>query len=504
MPKKKSVQQIEKHIAELNDIEEKRYKERMDFIESIQGLDSVIKAGEWLKYVANDIRDYGDQEALIYIASKGIDCKSIVQKLINRWKESEQRSAEIHFSSSRTVINLDSGKSQVKKTKMTPELNKYLENTKPDFWYGRDQQEFSIDSTMLRTVEWCEIGGFDEHWNRNANRQYQSIVSNGIEPISASFYIFNMCRSEYGVHLNNKALKVMLDAIEVPDEAGAEPWSRRLWRIDPPQLVEHFAYAATIIFADQIIRSTNNNKILIEKALNSLLKYQEKNGAWKCWANDEFVSIEVTAMVIHALALKKPRGWELAVGRAKEWLLSMQDRSGYWYDEGSPDVVYLTVLVLDAIELASGGTSTTLKTFPKRNISKKQQTVTKKEKDKGIIHNEVIMGNKYVGGDNNSGIQYVGNFHDVITNLRNIGQPDLADTLLATREAILNSKKLSDEKKKEHIEVLDTIGNEISKPQPNKTLIKMLGEGFLTALKVVPDLIKVATALAPYLSELPK
>lgn len=509
MPKKKGYEQIHKeameYFAELDIAETKRLKKRAEFIESIQALDPIAKASAWLNYVANDIRDYGDQEALVYISCKGFDFKDIVYKLLNKWKDSEKRSVEMHFSTSSTVYNVDTGKSRTEKRKIDSELYKILKDTQPDFWYGRDGQEYSIDATMLRTVEWCEIGGFEDYWIRNANHQYESLISNGIEPIPASFYVFNMCRSELGIQLNDKSLKLMLDAMEVPEETGEEPWKRRFWRIDPPRLVENFAYAATIAFSGGILLSRKNNKTLVEKALNLLLKHQENNGGWKCWSSDEYVSIEITAMVIHALAINKPRGWEIAVSRAKDWLLSIQDRSGYWYDEGCPDVVYLTVLVLDAIELASGGTLTTLKTFSQKKSSKGKQIVKKNEKSKKQpSYYEVIMGNKYVGGNNNSGIQYVGEFHDVITNLRNIGQADIANALLATRDAILSSESLSNEKKKEHIEVLDTIGNEISKPEPNKTLIKMLGEGLLSTLKVVPDIAKAAIALAPLLAELAK
>lgn len=386
-------------------------------------------------------------------------------------------------------------------------MRRYLENTQPDFWYGRDGQEHTIDATMLRTVEWCEIGGFEDYWIRNANRQYESLISNGIDPIPASFYIFNMCRSEFGIQLNIKALKLMLDAIVIPEETGEDPWRRRFWRIDPPRLVENFAYAAIIAFVDKILLSPNNNTPLVEKALNLLLKHQENSGGWKCWSTDDDVSIEITAMVIHTLVLTKPRGWEIAVSRAKDWLLSIQDRSGYWYDEGCPDVVYLTVLVLDAIELASGGYKTTLKSFSVKKTNKKRLTEgagKNMNKQNSSNYYEVIMGDKFVGGNNNSGVQYVGKFHDVITNLKDSGRSDVADALLATQEAIMNSKQLSDEQKKEQIEVLNTIGNEISKPQPNKTLLKMLGDGLLSTLKVVPDVLKIAATLAPYLSELSK
>ena len=41
------------------------------------------------------------------------------------------------------------------------------------------------------------------------------------------------------------------------------------------------------------------------------------------------------------------------------WLFAQQHADGYWFEQVSPDPVWLTVLVLDAIELASGGRTLT-------------------------------------------------------------------------------------------------------------------------------------------------
>jgi len=57
----------------------------------------------------------------------------------------------------------------------------------------------------------------------------------------------------------------------------------------------------------------------------------------------------------------KPTGWKLAVYAARDWLVSVQDKSGCWIDYYCPDSVYLTVLVLDAIELAEERTKITFK-----------------------------------------------------------------------------------------------------------------------------------------------
>jgi hypothetical protein len=71
-------------------------------------------------------------------------------------------------------------------------------------------------------------------------------------------------------------------------------------------------------------------------------------------------------------------------------------------------------------------------------------------------------------------------------------------------DAVKNSQNLSGTDKDEHIEVIEQIHKELVKPQPNKTMLKMLGDGLLKTLQIVPDLVKVAAAIAPYLNNLPK
>lgn len=60
-------------------------------------------------------------------------------------------------------------------------------------------------------------------------------------------------------------------------------------------------------------------------------------------------------MAIHALALHRPVGWERNVGRAAGMLEGSQEDGGYWVENSCPDAPYLSVLVLDALELAKGG-----------------------------------------------------------------------------------------------------------------------------------------------------
>ena len=103
---------------------------------------------------------------------------------------------------------------------------------------------------------------------------------------------------------------------------------------------------------------------------------------------------------------------------------------------------------------------------------------------------------------NVSGQIFVGNFHDVIANLNASGQIELAQALTNLRESVNASKDLPDDKKQEQIEIIDQIGNEATKARPNKTLLKVLGDGLIAALKVIPDVAQAIAAAAPVLTQL--
>lgn len=344
-------------------IEQQRRGE--DLVRSVQGLPPLDRVEAWLRYVANhERRCYSSQEAIVYFVSRGYDCTEIVRDLVRAWKLDEKRSIKA-CAQEIVVWKADTGQpGEVAREGLVYEETSDIVNTSPfilfDFWSFSDSQELSMDATMLRTVEWCSIGGFYEWWLRLAKTQYEMAVQGGIDPIPASYYLFNMCRSDYAIELMPKALNRMLEAIELPDHRQTRPWRRWRWT-SPPRSVDHFSYAASIVFANRRIRSPQSNDTLVAQASEALLRHQGTKGCWRCWMDDDEPSIETTAMAIHALAMERPRGWKVAVSAAEDWLWSVQDKSGCWIDFDCPDSVYLTVLVLDALELAKGGTTVTFR-----------------------------------------------------------------------------------------------------------------------------------------------
>ncbi len=119
-----------------------------------------------------------------------------------------------------------------------------------------------------------------------------------------------------------------------------------------------------------------------------------------------------------------------------------------------------------------------------------------------FIVKEFLMGDKIdikMGDISNvSGQIFIGKFNEVIANLNNAGQIDFAEALKTLKEAVMASPSIPDEQKKEHVEVINQIGEEAAKEKPNKTLLKIMADGLLSVLKAIPDLAKAVAAVAPF------
>lgn len=101
---------------------------------------------------------------------------------------------------------------------------------------------------------------------------------------------------------------------------------------------------------------------------------------------------------------------------------------------------------------------------------------------------------------NTGGQMFIGKFNDVFVNLNTAGQTELAEALKTLKEAVMASSHIPEAKKQEHVEVINQIGEEAAKEKPNKTLLKIIGDGLLSTLKAVPDIAKAVAAVAPLLT----
>jgi eukaryotic-like serine/threonine-protein kinase len=119
---------------------------------------------------------------------------------------------------------------------------------------------------------------------------------------------------------------------------------------------------------------------------------------------------------------------------------------------------------------------------------------------------EWIMGdqiNSQIGDISNvSGQLFIGKFNNVIANLNTSGQTELAETLKILKDAVMASGYLPDDEKQEQVGVICQIGEEVTKPKPNKTLLKMLSDGLMATLRVIPDIANAIAAAGPILTQL--
>lgn len=341
-----SLEEINEYLEEISKLEEEQKRAYLNFVERTKSLQPLAKAQAWLEYNAENPEFYSDQEALVYLRSHGRNCDKQIKDLITGW---------------RSAANEMIRKSQ--KWDAIRNLDFIDTNTfaLPNFWGGSHAQELSIDATMLRTVERCEISGFDQWWKRLAKDNKQDIVRGGVDPVPSSYRLFNHCRSKLSLELMKDTLLICLEAIEISSDGGRYPWNHFIRLKDEGKFIDHIPYASAVVFCNYILRGDTKD-LLVQQALETIVRCQHQRGGWPCWIEDN-LSIESTAMAVHAIVLGKPRGYERMLNDAVEWLWSQQHDHGCWNEPGAPDPVYLTVLVLDAIEIANGGNKVT---FPLR------------------------------------------------------------------------------------------------------------------------------------------
>lgn len=134
-------------------------------------------------------------------------------------------------------------------------------------------------------------------------------------------------------------------------------------------MVSQLGCVSAVVFANALLRpgATGQNELLAS-ATRELIRFQDSStGAWPTLSEGERLSIETTAMAVHALATLKPKGYERVVRKAAEWLRSQQ-RDAHWSSDEGVDPIWLTVLVLDALELASVGCGGTLTFSPSERM----------------------------------------------------------------------------------------------------------------------------------------
>jgi hypothetical protein len=347
MPKKRTISKsrqrdLNKVLAALQEQLERERAAFRKVVDSLRSSAPLLRAEGCLRFWAEQLAEWGDHEAVVYLASRGNDPAAITRTILTNWREAEKEAI------SRMRAIAPPGDSHAANAFKEDPI-KFLIR----FWSFFDSQELSIDATMLRTVEWCSIRGFEQWWQKLGNELREGAFSGGAHP----FAIFNYCRADYVVRRMRDGLQLSLDALETLGFPKSTPW----WRTDGLECAIHDA--AAIIFAHARLGTTLDSLQLVERATDDLRRFfNHRVGAWPAFSGQpEKLSIESTAMALHALRLRSVDDWEHFAGPAQTWLWAQQHPDGYWFENAAPDPVWLTVLVLDAIELASGRTNVTFR-----------------------------------------------------------------------------------------------------------------------------------------------
>ena len=305
----------------------------------IQKMSGEERAEAYLKWVADRYDTLKLGEAAVYLFSRGQGNDAISSCIRNTWQREENES--MTYIEDRQLV------------RNTNILSPFVIN----FWNYFETDDMSRDATMLRLVEWCEIGGFERWWHRFAEDLRRAVLRgdfmNGFEGI----LLFALCRCDSALESMSATLSRLLEVSQL-SRGFAEPFWYYPAPDDFPNKVQYFQHAANVLFAGHRLCKSGIDHETRDEALSMLIREQKSSGAWEAYTgNGE--DVESTAAVVHALALWKPTGWRLAATRAAEWLWLQQAESGEWRTTHSARDVYLTVLVLDAIDLANGETRLT-------------------------------------------------------------------------------------------------------------------------------------------------
>jgi hypothetical protein len=344
---------LDEQLAALHADEMQRRREYANFSASAATLGPLEKVRAWLQYIADHRAADSDLEALVFLASRGHDLTSLTTEVMNEWKEAERDRLE-GYNAGIVVHDTNSGRTRRRKRPSPITANDIVDTSRVglwDFWVGRDEQQFTIDATMLRATEWLRIGGFEHWWKRLARETAEDVVlGGGFEGMAGALWLFGMCRSEFAMNIMAPTLNRALDTITIPRIKAPFPWQEYERRVGRAKavLADHIPCASCIVFAESRLHRATG---LRDDAIAAIQRHYD-NGSWPVWTGKPAPSIEATAMAMHALAMIRPRGWEHMMAGASSWLLHVQHRDGYWVESGTPDPVFLTVLVMDALSLA--------------------------------------------------------------------------------------------------------------------------------------------------------
>lgn len=244
-----------------------------------------------------------------------------------------------------------------------------------NFWGTNDV----LDGTMLRTVDWCEIGGYEKWWNRLKSQTEEMFFCNGggLNTVPASLWLFAMCRSRTAVQLMRFLLSGYLVGL------------RYRFRQE-----EELVLSAVALFAAEQLGIQDDvvPRAVRETAAADLLR---RATDWWLPGNPPTEAnrpeVVTTAICLTALAVTKPNGWRPAATAARDWLWQQQRTDGLWQPGQWQGVLlghtltstWTTVLVLDALDLVAAQPGVTFEfTRASRDRARRYRLVISHEEDR--------------------------------------------------------------------------------------------------------------------------
>jgi hypothetical protein len=316
-----------------------------------------LKAEAFLKSFPYDGRysytEPVEYEALIYRLSRGVQDPEIIADIKNLWQRDFHNAQKAAKGQSSCFGSEDN----------------------PIFWISRDFCECLDFSSMIRATEWAEINGYREMLKFRLTEDWEDLLPlTSIDSASIFWDLFNVCRTSLAIEIIGDLIRLFMKRIsQLAKQFNHAPWEVPETVKKQPVWISNIFTASHFLFVSNIVGE--HDKELETKAAQFLLREQQPDGYWSFTTINREPCISTTAEAIHALCLQRPEGYMKAVKQATDWLYCIQQQDGIWQQyESNP--IWLTVLILDAIDLAEGKKQLTFKLPSSYNANNKNKETT--------------------------------------------------------------------------------------------------------------------------------
>ncbi len=384
-----SYEKFNNYCLEKTKNEKKEREDLKSFAKSQENLNPKERAYNFIQYYYKKYKKYyGEEEFLILLISREMELQDDFQSPIYySWKEAEKREKDRFLDQLQQQLN----------ELPTSEIYDRFKNSIPNFWRGRRNELNTIDSTFIRVIDNLKLSGFDDYCQvlkKDFPLNFYSDISE-ITPLIQ--YLYSLCRSECAIELFYDKLSIIIESIITHNKYS----EHRIWefyyydhKIRNKEIKNSPYIAAGLMFIIIRLGKKEMYPELLTEIKNYLLSTQLENGGWKMFSNNEDLSLETTALCIHALGIYDLRNLGFIINESLKELYIRQDPWGMWFESDEYFVGYefLTVLILDAIEICERNTDKI--TF---NFNYIPKSINSKDKISTIIMNTYNLNKSQVG-----------------------------------------------------------------------------------------------------------